>query len=116
MGKYPTLAIWLAEEPSLMLPILNEQAFELVSEVYPDYNKYHDSIYVRVRNLPVQDQIRDIRVSHLQALIKIRGVVTERTGVFPELKQMWFSCTACKHVVGPYMNNSSEEAKKFLGV
>lgn len=33
----PTLAIWLAEEPALMLPILNEVAKDLVSEVYPDY-------------------------------------------------------------------------------
>lgn len=33
----PTLAIWLAEEPALMLPILNGVAKDLVSEVYPDY-------------------------------------------------------------------------------
>ena len=33
----PTLAIWLADEPALMLPILNDVAKELVSEVYPDY-------------------------------------------------------------------------------
>ena len=33
----PTLAIWLAEEPALMLPILNDVAKDLVSEVYPDY-------------------------------------------------------------------------------
>jgi len=37
--KQPTIAIWLAEEPALMLPILNEVAMELVSEVYPDYNR-----------------------------------------------------------------------------
>jgi len=40
-SKYPTLAIWLAEEPSLILPVLNEVAFELVCEVYPDYYKIH---------------------------------------------------------------------------
>lgn len=38
-AKYPTLAIWLAEEPALMLPILNEQAYDLITEVYPDYQK-----------------------------------------------------------------------------
>jgi len=36
-SKNPTLAIWLAEEPALMLPIMNEVATELVDEVYPDY-------------------------------------------------------------------------------
>ena len=37
--KNPNLAIWLAEEPALMLPILNSVALELVTEVYPDYQK-----------------------------------------------------------------------------
>jgi DNA replication licensing factor MCM2 len=37
--KQPTIAIWLAEEPALMLPILNDVAMELVSEVYPDYSR-----------------------------------------------------------------------------
>jgi len=51
--KYPTLAIWLAEEPALMLPILNEVAGDVIGDAYPDYHKMHDSIYVRVRDLPV---------------------------------------------------------------
>jgi len=61
--------------------------------------------------------IRDIRVSHLNALIKIRGVVTKRTGVFPELRSMFFACTGCGQKKGPFMNNSSsvEETKRYLG-
>lgn len=35
--KFPTLAIWLAEEPTLILPILNEVAFDITLEVYPNY-------------------------------------------------------------------------------
>lgn len=42
--------------------------------------------------MPVEDVIRDIRVTHLNALIKIKGVVTKRTGVFPELRSVWYSC------------------------
>ena len=37
--KYPTLAVWLAEEPALMLPILNECALDVIGDAYPDYNK-----------------------------------------------------------------------------
>ena len=37
-NKQPTLAIWLAEEPALMLPVLNEVAMDTVLEVYPDYH------------------------------------------------------------------------------
>ena len=59
--KNPTLAIWLAEEPALMLPILNDVAIELVGEVYPDYYKIYDNIFVRVKDLPVEDKLRDLR-------------------------------------------------------
>jgi DNA replication licensing factor MCM2 len=77
--KFPTLAIWLAEEPKLMLDIINHVASDVVSEVYPDYNKIHDRIFIRVKDLPVEDKLRDLRQVHLNALIKIRGVVTKRT-------------------------------------
>lgn len=77
--KYPTIAIWLAEEPSLVLPIFNEVAADLVAEVFTEYYKIHSNIYVRVKSLPVEDKLRDLRQVHLNALIKIRGVVTKRT-------------------------------------
>jgi DNA replication licensing factor MCM2 len=57
----PTLAIWLAEEPSLMLPILDLVAAELVKEVYPEYDTLHQHIFVRVKDLPVEDKLRDLR-------------------------------------------------------
>ena len=39
--RNPTLAIWLAEEPTLILPILNEVASEITIELYPEYNNIH---------------------------------------------------------------------------
>jgi DNA replication licensing factor MCM2 len=110
-SKYPTLAIWLAEEPALMLPILNNVAQELVSEVYPDYHNTHDNIFVRVRDLPVEDKLRDLRQVHLNALIKIRGVVTKRTGVFPEEKISYYRCLGCQDIKGPFMNNKQDDVK-----
>lgn len=110
-SRYPTLAIWLAEEPALMLPILNTVAEELVSEVYPDYHKIHENIFVRVRDLPVEDKLRDLRQVHLNALIKIKGVVTKRTGVFPEEQKSYYRCLGCQDIKGPYINNKREEAK-----
>ena len=99
------MAIWLAEEPALMLPILNETAMDVLLEAYPDYTQYHDSIFVRVNNLPVEDKIRELRQSHLNALIKIRGVVTKRTNVFPELKEMYVRCAGCQDLRGPIYTN-----------
>ena len=82
-SKRPTLAIWLAEEPTHMLPILNTVASEIVQEIYPDYTDFHQEIYVRINDLPVEDKLRELRQVHLNALIKFRGVVTKRTQVFP---------------------------------
>lgn len=59
--KFPTIAIWLAEEPTLILPILDTVAFDLVQEVYAEYYKIHSRIFIRVRDLPVEDQLRDLR-------------------------------------------------------
>jgi DNA replication licensing factor MCM2 len=83
IGRYPTLAIWVAEEPSLVLPILDEVAFYLTLDLFPEYNLIHSAIYVRIKDLPVEDKLRDLRIIHINSLIKIRGVVTKRTGLFP---------------------------------
>jgi len=105
--KQPTLAIWLAEEPALMLPVLNEVAMDTVLEVYPDYHQIHNDIFVRVRDLPVEDKLRDLRQVHLNALIKFRGVVTKRTSVFPQFKEMYFRCE-CGDLKGPTFHSSTD--------
>jgi DNA replication licensing factor MCM2 len=88
----PTLAIWLAEEPAQMIPMFNVVALELVTEMFPDYPNTHSHIFVRIDNLPVEDKLRELRQVHLNALVKFRGVVTKRTGVFPEYSEMYFTC------------------------
>lgn len=114
-SKNPTLAIWLAEEPALMLPIMNEVATELVDEVYPDYKQHFAKIFVRIKELPVEDKLRDLRQVHLNALIKIRGVVTKRTGVFPELTEMFYRCNSCGDLKGPFIHQNNQDPKSFLG-
>ena len=114
-SRYPTIAIWLAEEPAQMLPIFNVVAHDLVGEVYPDYHKNFASIFVRIKDLPVEDKLRDLRQVHLNALIKIRGVVTKRTGVFPELKESWYKCYNCGSLKGPMFSNSDEENRLHIG-
>ncbi len=60
-NKLPTLAIWLAEEPALVLPILNQTTMDVLLELYPDYESVHNSVFVRIRDLPVEDKLRDLR-------------------------------------------------------
>ena len=77
--QMPTLAIWIAEAPAAVLPILNQVAFELVTEVFPQYEQIFKEVFVRIRDLPLEDKLRDLRHVHLRQLIKVKGVVTKRS-------------------------------------
>lgn len=107
----PVLAIWLADEPKEMLEIFNEVTQNVVVTMFPDYSSIHDEIFVRIADLPVSDSLRDLREVHLNALIRVSGVVTRRTGVFPQLKVVRFTCTHCGNVSGPIQQTSSAEVK-----
>jgi len=50
----------------------------------------------------------------LSALIKIRGVVTKRTNVMPELTKIYYKCV-CGDIKGPVFHNNYSEAKQFIG-
>jgi DNA replication licensing factor MCM2 len=92
------------------LPIFNEVAFELVTEVFPSYENVYKNVYVRIRDLPIEDNLRDLRQMHLNALIKIRGVITKRTGIYPQMKKVFFFCR-CGERKGPIYLTNSDESK-----
>ena len=95
----------------MTLPILNEVVFDVLSEVYPAYSKIHNQVFVRVKDLPIEDKIRHLRQVHLNSLIKIRGVITKRTGVFNELMKYFLRCTFCSDITGPFLSNKLAEVK-----
>ena len=105
----PTIALWVADEPQVILPFLNEFAFEIVLLQFKSYRNIFEEIFVRIRDLPIGDQLRDLRHHHLNKLIKVRGVVTRRTGVYPQLKVMLFRCTFCGADKGPIYQNSNAD-------
>lgn len=52
--------------------------------------------------MPLLERIRDIRQSHLNTLIRVAGVVTRRTGVFPQLKvNLGQCCDGRQHLAKP---------------
>jgi DNA replication licensing factor MCM2 len=59
---------------------------------------------------PHRDKIRELRQSNLNGLIKVSGVVTRRTGVFPQLKLAKYSCTKCAAVLGPFVQDGVKES------
>ncbi|KAL6519058.1 hypothetical protein OROHE_017482 [Orobanche hederae] len=108
---HPNIAIWLADAPTSVLEVMEEVANKVLFNLHPNYNKIHQKVYVRITNLPVYDQIRNIRQIHLNTIIRIGGVVTRRTGVFPQLQQVKYDCNKCGAVLGPFFQNSYSEVK-----
>ena len=80
------LAIWLAEYPQPMLEIFDEVARRMTLRVFPNYGDIQQEIHVRITDLPIMDTMRELRQLHLNGLVRVSGVVTRRTSVFPQLK------------------------------
>lgn len=105
------LADFLRQCPEEMLKIFDVVAMEATEIHYSDYTRIHSEIHVRITEYNDLINLRDLRQSHLNNLIKIRGVVTRRTGIFPQLKYIKFDCPACKTVLGPFFQDSNQEIK-----
>ncbi len=90
--RLPNFSIWIAEHPSIILPVLNIVALDLTLEINPDYDKIHKEIFVRVRDLPIQDSLRGLRQQQIDVMVNIKGVVTKRSEVFPDLQQGYYRC------------------------
>jgi DNA replication licensing factor MCM2 len=105
------LAYFLANAPAEMLNLFDEVAMDVVLLHYPDYERIHSEIHVRIFDLPVHYTLRQLRQSHLNCLVRVSGVVTRRTGVFPQLKQVKFDCTKCGVTLGPFQQESNVEVK-----
>jgi len=105
------LAYFLANAPSEMLKLFDDVAMEVTLLHYPDYERIHSEIHVRITDLPVHYTLRQLRQTHLNCLVRVSGVVTRRSGVFPQLKEVMFDCTRCGNVLGPFQQESSVEIK-----
>ena len=100
--KQPTLALWISEAPRDVLDVLDEAATRHTLRLFPSYHAIRDEIHVRVSDVPIIDSLRDLRRGNLDGLVKVSGVITRRSGVFPQLKLAYYDCVRCKFVTGPY--------------
>eukprot|EP00968_Pinguiococcus_pyrenoidosus_P029054 scaffold8278_cov258-Pinguiococcus_pyrenoidosus.AAC.2 len=107
----PILGIWLADAPKDMLEIFDEVLEELVRDRFPEYSLIQDELHVRISSLPLADKLRDLRHYHMEQLIKVTGVVTKRTPVFPMLRNVMYTCDACGHHLGPFLQNGDKEIR-----
>jgi DNA replication licensing factor MCM2 len=102
MQNEPILAIWLVDAPRDMFDVLNEAATRHTMRLFKSYGAIHDEIHVRIADLPIIDSLRGLRRTHLDRLVRVNGVVTRRSSVYPQLKLAYYDCMKCKEVLGPY--------------
>lgn len=105
------LAYFLANAPTEVLAIFDQVAMDVTILQYPEYERIHSEIHVRISDLPVHYTLRQLRQTHLNCLVRVTGVVTRRTGVFPQLKYVRFDCTKCGITLGPFQQESNAEIK-----
>ena len=111
-NQEPLLSIWLADQPKEMLEIFDDVANDVVLMLFPAYRSIvKDEIHVRITDLPIADQLRDLRQSHLNRLIKVTGVVTKRTPVCPQLKMVLYDCISCGNTLGPFKQGEGQETR-----
>jgi DNA replication licensing factor MCM2 len=105
------LAYFLANCPAAMLPIFDDVALDVILLAFPHYTRIHAEVHVRITELPTSYTLRDLRQSHLDALVRVSGVVTRRSGVFPQLKYVKFDCQKCGEVLGPFYQDATSEIR-----
>eukprot|EP01038_Epipyxis_sp_PR26KG_P005040 gene5040-7031_t len=96
------LAIWLTDVPRDMLQIFDEVLQTVVLEKFPHYAKIVQEVHVRIINLPISDRLRNLRQTDLNNLIRVSGVITRRSVVFPQIKSIAYDCVSCGHTLGPF--------------
>jgi len=102
----PTLALWIAEYPAKILPILNEALMELAQHQFGTYReiaeKDEKDLRVAVHGFIVHEPICDLTTKHLNKLVCVTGVVTKRTQVKTQLKRLFLRCGRCGFPSGPF--------------
>jgi DNA replication licensing factor MCM2 len=105
------LAKLVANVPLATLAIFDEATMRMVLRLFEEYDKIKNEIHVRITDFPTVDSLRDLRYNHLGTLIKVTGVVTRRSGVFPQLKLVKYDCGKCGAVLGPYVQDLNQEIR-----
>ena len=113
MAKFSqVLYQWTVLQPKAMLEVFNKAAYDLVCERQSNFSLlWSKEVYVRFENIPVEEKLRGLTKNQLETLIYVKGVVTRRTSVFPQLKQVMYDCVRCGNILGPFFINDDKDFK-----
>jgi DNA replication licensing factor MCM2 len=105
------LAYYVSVAPLEVLKIFDIVALEVVLSLFEEYDRIKSEIHVRITDLSVVDSLRDLRQSDLNTLVRVSGVVTRRSAVFPQLKYVKYDCVKCGALLGPFYQDATAEIR-----
>lgn len=111
LNSKAVIANFLIRCPEEILKIFDIVAMEATEIHFPNYTRIHSEIHVRIVELNNITPLRELREENLNQLVRVSGVVTRRTGIFPQLKYIKFDCLKCGTTLGPFYQDSNQEVK-----
>ena len=103
----PVLSFWLFDSPALLMPYLNQVVFDMARKLFPNYETIHPEVFVKIKNYPLQENIRDLKKEHLNSTVKFDALVTRRHPVTCQLKKIYYVCR-CGDRKGPIYQNDDK--------
>lgn len=96
----------LIRETEMFMATFDEALEHVVKNLFPNYKYIKPKVHARVKDVPVEEEIRSLRNAHLNTLVKVKGVITRRSGVFPLLSLVTYHCNKCGSSFGPLVHES----------
>lgn len=110
----PFLAKLAANQPTACLTIFDEATMQIVLRLFEEYDRIKPSgVHVRLTDYPSVDHLRDLRQCHLGTLVRVTGVITRRSGVFPQLQTVKYDCGRCGAILGPFIQDCNEAVSEM---
>lgn len=100
-------------DPTAFLEILDDALTRATQMYFPSYHMIRPMIHGRIVNLPVLENLRDLRNSHLSKLVRVNGIVTRRSGIFSLYSIVKFTCTKCRATFGPFVGKDLKPTTCF---
>ncbi|CAJ0750815.1 1119_t:CDS:10 [Entrophospora sp. SA101] len=100
-----------AKCPTVILNLFDEVSNNVIIQRYHNYSNIEKHVTVRITNYSGNRTLRQLREKHLNTFVCVNGVITKRTGVFPQLKYVKYNCGKCGGLLGPFTQDSDSEIK-----
>lgn len=91
----------LVRDAEPFMETFDEALGKVTKEIFPNYHHICSTVHVRIKDVPMAENIRSLRNIHMGTLVRVHGVVTRRGSIIPMLSLIMYTCGKCRTVFGP---------------